>query len=298
MHKLAALFTIQLLVGCLGPKNTKDYIFNNPPLSEGDKICFIGDSGKGTKEQYKIAEILKDQNCTQVRHLGDIIYPDGLMNDMDQQFFPKFYGPYWPILSSTPFHLSLGNHDYRGSPSAWKKLANKHENIIFPHYYYIQTYGSVCFLHLDTNSLFAQQTYWLDRLENKIKAQCKLTLAMGHHPYQASGKHGNAKLFVKKFLEDSVIGRVDAYIAGHEHHLEDVGLHKGTHLLISGAVAEYRKLTSKPKLWAKSTHGFLVLTYKELQGRPSFTYNFIGVDLPTEAISSEHGGLIQGVGLR
>ena len=60
------------------------------------KINFliIGDMGKGTKEQYKVADsmskLMKEQKYSFIHGLGDNIYPDGCKDTNDPLFKSNF----------------------------------------------------------------------------------------------------------------------------------------------------------------------------------------------------------------
>ena len=58
------------------------------------------------------------------------------------------------------------------------------------------------------------------------------------------------------------MGKVDAYFAGHEHHLSHEGSYKGTELFISGSFSKTRPLEGKPR-FGTSNHGYIVMTIDE-----------------------------------
>ena len=51
-------------------------------------LCFIGDTGTGHPEQLESKKLLND--CTQVRHLGDIVYQVGIESVEDKNVKEKF----------------------------------------------------------------------------------------------------------------------------------------------------------------------------------------------------------------
>ena len=80
----------------------------------------------------------------------------------------------------------------------------------------------------------------------ELKDQCKLAIGMGHFPYKSVGGHGDATKLSKFYLEDMMIGHVDAYFAGHDHHIGYEGRSMGTDLIVSGSAGKLHKLEEKP----------------------------------------------------
>lgn len=211
------------------------------------RLCFIGDTGTGSRSQEIAALQLRNENCSSVYVLGDVIYPSGLVDENDPQAEEKFFKYYRPMHeqdSNVLFHIVLGNHDYRGDPDAWTKIAKTNPMIYAPARYYFEEFEGLCIASLDTNlpKLLADypkhmgQKSWLRDFDDRLSDICTLKIALAHHPYLGSDKkHGNAKGTIKEFLEDFVIGKYDYYLAGHDHLLDYKGSVKGTELYISGA---------------------------------------------------------------
>ena len=86
------------------------------------KINFIiiGDMGKGTKEQYQVAEsmskCMKNQKYSFIQGLGDNIYPDGCKDTNDPLFKSNFEKPYRRLSNHIKWYMCLGNHDYGYAP--------------------------------------------------------------------------------------------------------------------------------------------------------------------------------------
>lgn len=247
--KLTFLFILVLLSSC-----AKDYRFKKTISDEKMKLCFIGDTGTKKEVQYKVAALLATEKCHSIHFLGDIIYPHGLTSSLDPQFREKFFDLYGPIANrdhNPRLFMIMGNHDHRRSISHWVELSKKHPEIFFPNaYYLLQLNNNVCLVHLDTDyykllaNLFTglAQSKWLDQQRDILK-DCKVKVALTHHPYNNSGKsHGPSSGWVRHFLKDNIIGKFDYLISGHEHHLSDEGIEKGTRLLISGAGGNTEKL--------------------------------------------------------
>jgi tartrate-resistant acid phosphatase type 5 len=260
-----------LIVSFLFSFNCHAYFKMHKQINKNNfKICIIGDTGTGSKTHYKMATMLAKEQCHQVRVLGDLIYPNGLKNESDLEYYEKFYAPFMPVIKSKNnplFHIVVGNHDYRKDEYVWIRLHNKFHYLFSPSLNYVETYhqGDICFFNIDTT---AAQNFKLSRayrnykwLNNQLKGHesCRVKIAFGHHPYKSSGFHSNAFGPLKYFLKHSIIGKVDAYFAGHEHQLSHEGTSKGTHLFISGSFSKSRKLRKRP-VFGTNKNGYIVMT--------------------------------------
>lgn len=211
------------------------------------KLCFIGDTGTNTDVQRKVAERLRKEKCHSVHFLGDIIYDDGLKNRHDKQFHTKFWDHYGPLTRENhkpTLYMTLGNHDHRSSIQAWRELSQKYPKVFYPYpYYLVKLNENICLTHFDTNYYQFFTNYVMKIAQNKFLTevkddllQCKVKIALAHHPYNSSGKsHGNSKGILRNELAEYVIGKYDYYISGHDHILADEGVVKKTRLLVSGA---------------------------------------------------------------
>src|SRR5262249_30141739 len=87
------------------------------PPSPGHPFRFLafGDSGNGSNTQRGVAERMIATTPDLIIHLGDLVYPAGLAEDYQRNFFE----PYHELLARIPFMPTLGNHDVatnRGQP--------------------------------------------------------------------------------------------------------------------------------------------------------------------------------------
>ena len=128
-------------------------------------------------------------------------------------------------------------------------------------------------------------------------------MVFAHHPYLASGQHGSAQPLLKKFLEDEIIGKVDLYIAGHDHILSDEGVSAGTRLLVSGTAGKRTRSIHKlpGNRFVAGDNGFIMLQFqREIDGSIVATYEIRTVDIraakPTSTIRWK--GTIRGQGIR
>ena len=247
------------------------------PQWKEEKICVFGDTGTAGKGQYLVAGALIDENCKQIRHLGDLIYPVGLKRLNDPQFERKFLAPYKHFMQEKiPFFLTLGNHDSLGKPEIWVELSKIHEAIQFPALYYSDSFGPVCFFNLNTprlnqisswpfsNKETKKQIQWFKKEKKKLKRNCRFSIVLGHHPYRSSGFHGNAGSNLNRFFERHVVGKIDLILSGHEHQVSEEGTYKGTHQLISGAGSKTRGISSKKEgLFSAGELGYIVIKFTE-----------------------------------
>lgn len=248
-------------------------VFRKTLSSDVLKLCFIGDTGTNMDAQRKVADLLRKENCHSIHFLGDIIYDSGLRDRHDKEFMAKFWDHYGPITNqgNKPIlYITLGNHDHRGSIEAWRELSRKYPSVFFPYpFYLVKLNDNICMTHFDTNYYKFFVNYVMKLSQEKFLKevkddllQCRIRIALAHHPYNSSGKsHGDSSGAMRDELDEDIIGKYDYYISGHDHILADEGVVNKTRLLVSGA-------GGKPASGQKG--GFLVL---EIKG-DNVTYQF------------------------
>lgn len=256
--------------------------YRPPEPSDPQVVRFIamGDGGTGDATQYEVARavrrVCEQQGCDLVLYLGDNIYEIGVQGADDPQFEHKFEAPYADL--DLPFFVVLGNHDYGGGypvvtgPDAERKSAAQIEYTArsamwnMPARYYTFTQGPVQFFAMDT-SRFVYSPYdadeaqqrWLEQELSRSTAPWKI--AFGHHPYIANGMHGNAGNYAglvpvpgmfgpdgdrfRQLVEHTLCGKVQLYLAGHDHHREWLEPVCGTHFIVSGAAAKLRAIDNR-----------------------------------------------------
>ncbi|NVB41102.1 metallophosphoesterase [Pseudenhygromyxa sp. WMMC2535] len=237
---------------------------------EDEVLTFIamGDAGEGNEEQYLVADIVEQVcadkgGCAFVLYLGDNFYDDGVESVDDDQFQAKFELPYADL--DMPFHIVLGNHDYGELSFLWEKSAYEIEYSDYsdkwslPSEWYGFTGAHTDFFVFDTTRFMwnhdtSEQQNWIDDAIGGSTATWKI--AAGHHPYYSNGAHGNAGSYegvpswieqvsgtvVKEVMDDSMCGKVDLYLSGHDHNRQWVtptcaggGGDRTTHFIVSGA---------------------------------------------------------------
>lgn len=159
----------------------EDYFFHTDD-PEDSKISFIvfGDIGAEDGIQRYTADAISNlkEKPDLILISGDIVYPDGLSRDYDNNLFRYFK----KIFPNTPVFPALGNHDWNSDPKLnfekeWFLPSNEH--------YYSFDYGNSHFIVLDSydgKNLFDEknQIEWLinDLRSNKNK---KWKFVIMHH---------------------------------------------------------------------------------------------------------------------
>lgn len=210
---------------------------------------FLGDTGSGRKEQYKVSRAIQDDliECDNIDEtfvicLGDNIYNQGCKDVKDIQYYYKFEKPYRNI-PDIPFYMCLGNHDYgydnfkqrAQSQIDYSKYSNKW---ILPHQYYSfekkKKDTKLLFCMIDTNfsELPTSECFSESEIKdqfNHIKHRLRVSNAdwkiiCGHHTWKSVGGHGNTpKLdrFLTNLYEECAF---DLYLCGHDHNKQIIQL--------------------------------------------------------------------------
>lgn len=241
-------------------------------LSQGEtNILVLGDSGTGKRDQYRVARQMSnfcfDQRCDFAVLLGDNIYEVGTKDPVDPQFISKFEEPYSDL--HFKFYVALGNHDvvYRkqGVRAQIKHTEHSNKWVMLDRYYKFREKDAEFFV-IDSNTFGKddpEQVAWLKKSLKKSKSKWKFV--MGHHPIYSVGEHKFWDIFegfklkkLKKSIEPLLCENgVDAYLSGHEHHLELDLAKCGTVHIISGAAAKKRRI-HRSRVRLSRTHRFSV----------------------------------------
>lgn len=254
------------------------------------RFVVLGDGGTGDEHQAKVAAAMATvcaaRGCEFALYLGDNIYESGASGANDAQFQSKFEEPYAGL--DFPFYVALGNHDYGsegtnlfpedGKSAAQVEYTAHSQKWNMPDYFYTFREGPVAFFALDTNAIVIDQfrpadvqKRWLDAELARSDAPWKIVF--GHHPYISNGEHGNAGKYVgslgielhsgatlQAFVEDSVCGKAQLFLAGHDHDREWLEPTCGTSFIVSGAGAKLSEVTDRgsPSRWSDAQkRGFL-----------------------------------------
>jgi hypothetical protein len=269
--------------GADGSDGGTDGTDGTEPEPPADIVRFVamGDGGEGNADQYAVASAVaavcaakvstetdgERAGCDFVLYLGDNFYDSGVDSVDDDQFQDKFELPYADL--DLPFYVVLGNHDY-GSTSLefWKsdfevQYSDRSDKWNLPSEYYTFTDTHAQFFGLDTNALMLEslwgdsgQAAWMR--DELAVSTTTWRIAFGHHPYVSNGQHGNAGEYegydwlpiangatVKSFMDASLCGQVDLYLAGHDHNRQWLEPSCGTEFIVSGAAAKTTDLEGR-----------------------------------------------------
>lgn len=256
------------------------------------KVLAIGDTGKGTAQQYEVGAALakksKELGTPFNLMLGDNIYSVGISSPNDRQMIDKFEKPYADV--PVPFMVALGNHDYGATAREWIRgdfqvsYSKLNPKFVLPSHYYSFEYQDTLFIVLDTSRLYANKDIQaqFDFVRNVIaKNTKKWVIAIGHHPYLSNSGHGNAGsagaggnpkkpragVQLQNLLEKVLCPYIDVYLSGHDHSLQVLPSTKACPkplLVVSGTGAEFRvDLKGKnPTYFQKSVLGFTALEFE------------------------------------
>ena len=194
--------------------------FRTPPRNRRNRartrIAIIGDSGSGTSNQLAVAQQLASWKPHLMLHTGDVVYSRG----EQENYNPRFFGPYQNTLRSAPIFPSIGNHD-TGNINVYL------ENFILPssgsgtERYYSFNYGPIHFVALDSNLPYdpsSEQFSWLEA--DLDGTHNHWVIIYFHHPAFSSSHHGNTNTVISSLVPLFERCRVDLVLNGHDHNYE------------------------------------------------------------------------------
>ena len=270
--------TIILFLLTAYQKPSSNIATNNSDVSSiihQSEFILMGDTGTGSKEQYKVAGAIKNhcatKNCKALFILGDVIYDHGVESVSDEQFKTKFEDPYRNI--SLPFYIVYGNHDYLGCTDCYIKYSMVSKKWKMPERYYLTEFDDISFYAVDTENLNSEQIKWL---VEKLSADTNAwKIVIGHRPLMTYEKTKIDEGWSgKSQLKDAICNYANFYISGHSHVLEIPGKIDGCKVeqFISGGGGAGLREVNKPyrgKFFAEE-NGFLVLSLFDTDLKISF----------------------------
>jgi hypothetical protein len=261
------------------------------PLKEAGqpvRVVTLGDFGYGSPANRRLAGDGQKQVAAAMLQshrqspfdfgltLGDNFYPDGMESPADDRWQTLWRELYEPL--GLKFYATLGNHDWHhaDSPAAEILHSQQSQNWRMPAPYYTFTAGPVQFFALDTNEVSEAQLLWLKNALSESRARWKVVY--GHHPIYSAGQHKDNQKLIERLLPE-LKGRVDVYLAGHDHDLQHLKPEGGVHFFVNGGGgARIRKIEPGPRsLFAGSAYAFATL---EADAK-TLAVKFIGTDLKT-----------------
>ncbi|MFM1770931.1 MAG: hypothetical protein RLZZ71_73 [Bacteroidota bacterium] len=306
----SAVLLFSSLVSCR--ENAPECIMS--PECRGDsaiRFAVIGDWGRwGQPDQMKVAAAMEKigADCAYdfIISTGDNFYDAGVDSTGDVLWKMSYEYVYTGRHLQCPWYAVLGNHDYRGAPSAeiaysgisgrWK-MPSKH----FKEHLVTGGNEEVELFFMDSNpyqkDLLSSggsypelngmdtigQNVWIETGLRNSNADWKIVI--GHHPLYTCGVRKNQPQYMRKFEGLFNETHVDAYFCGHEHDLQ---VHKplGTvTYFVSGAGGDKRAIQAPFDFthFAQSSLGFMVVEI--LNGKMTVTnYNENAQVLHVESI--------------
>ena len=237
-------------------------VFALKPEDKPVRVLAFGDFGTGTDNQKAVAAAMREFHKKSpfdfAVTLGDNFYSLGMESPTDPRWKTQWDDLYTPL--GIKFYATMGNHDwgYADSPAAELLYGRQSPSWQMPAPYYTFTAGPIQFFALDTNEVSDAQLIWLKEELDKSRARWKLVY--GHHPIYSAGQHGNNVSLIARLLP-VLKGRVDVYLAGHDHDLQHLKPEGTLHFFVSGGGGAGIRII-KPgerSLFAKSSYGFSVL---------------------------------------
>jgi hypothetical protein len=218
----------------------------NRPRGQPFRFFVFGDSGRGTGEQYRLAEQMTRQRPDFILHTGDLVYPDGARRKYEERFFR----PYAELLSSVTFWPSLGNHDVSkpalGGPylEVFELPTNGPPAVAAERCYWFD-YGEARLVVIDSNldeeTLAGAVAPWLRRVFEESAARWRIVCF--HHPPYTAGSHDPDVRVQRALVPAFDAARVHLVFSGHDHLYERmrplragriVGQDEGTLYIVSG----------------------------------------------------------------
>jgi len=205
-----------------------------PNRVDSVRIAVFGDSGRGSKEQYELGQVMyrfsQSFPFDAVLMTGDNIYYEDTPADMKK----KFEDPYRSLLDKgVKFYASLGNHD---SPNQrFYALFNMNGE----EYYRLEK-GDLSFYALNSTYMDKRQLDWFNA--ELAKDDNAWRIAFFHHPPYSSGKRHGSDEDLREVLEPVLLNRgIDVVFTGHDHFYERIKPQKGITYFVAGGGGKIRK---------------------------------------------------------
>ena len=276
------------------------------------RFAVIGDWGWwGQADQMKVASALEKigAECPYdfIVSTGDNFYDAGVDSLNDVLWNMSYEYVYTAPHLQCPWYVVLGNHDYRGAPSAEIAYSNNSPRWRMPSKYYKEQFvtGSnetIDLFFMDSNpyqkdllaaggaypELNGLDTVYQDGwIENGLRnSTADWKLVVGHHPLYTCGMRKGQPQYMRKFEGLFNETHVDAYLCGHEHDLQ---VHKPQGVVtyfVSGGGGNKRPIQTPFEFthFAQSSLGFMVVEVMNSKMTVT-TYNENGQVLHVESIA-------------
>jgi acid phosphatase len=257
-----------------------------PPARPGLPFLVFGDWGRnGDRDQTAVAaQMARAARAVPpafIISLGDNFYEYGVDSVTDAQWQTSFEKVYADPALQVPWHVILGNHDYRGVCQAQLDYAKTSPRWKMPARYYQQSHllpggATADFFYLDTSPMLGMyhldarmgpqvraedvpaQLAWFKSALAASTAQWKIVFA--HHPIYSGGIHSDTAELIKNVLPLLHEHKVQAYFNGHDHDLQHL-VQGDLNLFCSGAGSQVRfTFATRYTKFALTTPGFTAVS--------------------------------------
>lgn len=215
-------------------------VFSAAPEDKAIRVLAFGDFGNGSPAQKQLAATMitysKQHPFDFGITVGDNFYPRGVSSPDDPHWVNDWEKVYGPLGIS--FYPALGNHDYlqADGPAAEVIYTHRSKTWRMPATFYTYTAGPVQFFVIDTmemsdTALYQQQLAWLDAEIAKSKARWKIVY--GHYQVYSASRGDEQNLIDR--LMPVLRNRVNLFLCGHDHNLQELQSDGGVSFFVSGA---------------------------------------------------------------
>lgn len=220
----------------LGQRTLAQHAFRtSKPAGEPFSFIVFGDSGTGSRAQYRLAMQMTAADPDFVLHTGDLVYSGGER----QNYKERFFSAYRELIRRVNFWPSLGNHDIAepdyGAP--YLEVFDLPENgppELPPERNYWFDYGTARIAVLDSTLdealLRDHVAPWLVKVLAESDALWKFVVL--HHPPYTAGGHAPSEKIQRTLVPVFETSDVDMVFTGHDH------MYERTYPMRAGEVAE------------------------------------------------------------
>jgi tartrate-resistant acid phosphatase type 5 len=221
--------------------------------------------------------------------VGDNFYENGVLDLVDPQWQSSFEAIYDAPSLMRPWHVVLGNHDYRGNveaqlgygaktprwrlPARWYKRRETLGSGVAADYFYLDTSPFVTGyrgtrVKIDGQDAGAQLA-WLDRELGSSPAAWKIVI--GHHPvFTVGGNQQNTPELIGQLKPLFDRHGVQAYLNGHVHNQQHLAV-DGVHYITSGAGSQTGPVPpAGTGQFTSDSHGFMTVEHSSEAFRFAF----------------------------
>jgi len=211
----ATRYFYKVVAGAVSLTAGDDTLHTAPAGPKPFRFVAFGDCGVDDPNQFAVAARVDSLNPDLALILGDVIYESGEADN----YTPRYFTPYRPMLRRSVWYPVVGNHDIvteNGKPfaGAFHLPTNSRDG---SEKYYSFDYGNAHFVALDGNDKRnADMLDWVDADLAATKKRWKFVYF--HQPiYSDPGKHGS-DLELRARLEPILVKHhVDLAFSGHNH---------------------------------------------------------------------------------